>query len=44
MMNKNGPRAMQEFTSSTHNQFGMCIVVLAVFIDGDGDPAVTLCV
>ena len=35
---------MQEFTSSTHNQFGMHIVVLAVFIDGDGDPVVTLCV
>jgi len=35
---------MWEFTSSTHNQFGMHIVILAAFIDGDGDPAVTLCV
>jgi hypothetical protein len=42
MMEKNGPKAIKEFTSLVHREFGMRIVVLAAFVDGDGDPSMTL--
>ncbi len=42
MMNKHGPRAIKEFTSSAYNQFGMHVVVLAAFIDAEGDPSMML--
>jgi hypothetical protein len=42
MMSKRGPRAIKEFTSSSYNQFGMRVVVLAAFMDSDGDPSITL--
>ena len=42
MMEKHGAQAIKEFTSVAHTQFGMRIVVLASFIDGDGDPSITL--
>lgn len=42
MMAKQGPRAVKEFASSAYNQFGMRVVVLAAFVDGEGDPSVAL--
>ncbi len=42
MMNKHRLRAIKEFTSSAYNQFGMRVVVLAAFIDAEGDPSMTL--
>ncbi|KAF8486612.1 hypothetical protein F5888DRAFT_1640084 [Russula emetica] len=42
MMAKHRPRAMREFTSSVYHQFGMRIVVLAAYIDADGDSSMTL--
>lgn len=42
MMAKSGPKAVKEFTSSVRRQFGMHAVVLAAFIDADGDPSYTL--
>jgi hypothetical protein len=42
MMAKNGPRAIKEFTRSAYNQFGMCVVILAAFVDNEGDPSITL--
>lgn len=42
MMNKHGPSAVKEFTSSAYNQFGMRVVVLAAFVDAEGDPSITL--
>jgi hypothetical protein len=42
MMTKNGPKAIKEFTSLVHKEYGMRIVVLAAFIDGDGDPSMSL--
>jgi hypothetical protein len=32
MMKKRGPAAVKEFTSAAWNQFGMRVVVLAVFM------------
>jgi hypothetical protein len=42
MMIKHGPRAIKEFASIAYNQFGMRVVVLAAYIDGEGDPSTTL--
>jgi hypothetical protein len=42
MMNKSGPRAVKEFTNSSYKQFGMQVVVLAAFVDDEGDPSMTL--
>ena len=42
MMAKNGPRVVREFTSAVNKQFGMHTVVLAAFVDADGDPSYTL--
>ncbi|KAN0121378.1 hypothetical protein V8E52_003274 [Russula decolorans] len=42
MMSKHGPRAIKEFTSSAYKQFGMHVVVLAAFMDGEGDSSATL--
>jgi hypothetical protein len=42
MMARSGPKAVKEFTSSAYKQFGMRVVILAAFADGDGDPAMTL--
>lgn len=44
MMAKKGPRAVREFTSAAYKQFGMRVVVLAAFVDREGDASVTLCV
>jgi len=41
MMKKCGPTAVKEFTSAAWNQFGMHVVVLAVFMK-DGHPSVSL--
>ena len=41
-MAKGGARAIKEFTSSTYKDFGMRVVVLAAFKDGEGDPSMTL--
>ena len=42
MMKKRGPRAIREFTSSSYKQFGMRVVVLAAYVDDEGDPAMAL--
>jgi hypothetical protein len=42
MMKKNGPRAVREFTASAYKQFGMRIVVLAAYLDVEGDPTMAL--
>lgn len=42
MMIKNGPKAIKEFTSGVYNQFGMRVVVLAAYVDAEGDPATTM--
>ena len=42
MMEKNGTKAIKEFTSLVHKEFGMRIVVLAAFVDRDGDPSMSL--
>jgi hypothetical protein len=42
MMIKHGPKAIKDFTSSSYNQLGMRVVVLAAYIDGEGDPSMTL--
>jgi len=42
MMNKHRPRAIKEFTSLAYNQFGMHVVVLAAFINAEGDPSMML--
>jgi hypothetical protein len=42
MMAKNGPKTVKEFTSSVYKQFGMRVVVLAAYLDADGDPSMTL--
>lgn len=41
-MIKNGPKAIKEFTSGVYNQFGMRVVVLAAYVDAEGDPATTM--
>jgi hypothetical protein len=41
-MAKHGKRTMKEFSSAVHNQFGMRIVILAAYVDEDGDSAITL--
>jgi hypothetical protein len=42
MMAKRGPKAIKEFTSSAYNQFGIRVVVLAAYIDDEGDPSISL--
>jgi hypothetical protein len=42
MMEKNGTKAIKEFTSLVHKEFGMRIVILAAFVDRDGDPSMSL--
>jgi hypothetical protein len=42
MMSKNGTKAIKEFSSSAYNQFGMRVVVLAAFVDGKGEPSMSL--
>jgi hypothetical protein len=42
MMAKSGPKAVKEFTSSAYKQFGMRVVVLAAYLDTEGDPAMAL--
>jgi hypothetical protein len=44
MMEKFGPRAFREFSKYVYRQFGARIAILAGYRDGDGGPAVTLCV
>jgi hypothetical protein len=41
-MNKNGARAVKEFTKLSYQQFGMCVVVLAAFMDIEEDPSIAL--
>jgi hypothetical protein len=42
MMAKHGPKAIKEFTLSAYSQFGMCVLILAVFIDNEGDHSMAL--
>jgi hypothetical protein len=42
MMAKNGPKAVREFSSLAYNQFGMRVVVLAAFVDNQGEPSMSL--
>jgi hypothetical protein len=42
MINKNGPQAVKKFTMLAYNQFGMCIVVLAAFVDTKEDSLIIL--
>jgi hypothetical protein len=42
MMAKSGPKAIKEFSSLAYKQFGMRVVVLAAYIDAEGDPSMTL--
>ena len=41
-MSKHGTKAIKEFTSTAYNQFGMRVVVLAAFLDDEGDPSMSL--
>ena len=41
-MKKRGPRVIREFTSSAYKQFGMRVLVLAAFLDDEGDPSMAL--
>jgi hypothetical protein len=42
MMKKHGIKAIKDFTSTAYKQFGMRLVILAAFVDDDGDPAISL--
>jgi hypothetical protein len=42
MMLKSGPKAIKEFTSAAYNQFGVRLVILATFLDGEGHPSISL--
>ena len=42
MRDKHSIKAFKEFSSMACKQFGMRIVILSAFVDGDGDPAITL--
>jgi hypothetical protein len=42
MMRRHGPKAIKDFTSLAYNEYGMRLVVLAAFIDEEGDPSMSL--
>ena len=42
MMHKKGPKAVREFTSYMHKQFGMCLVVLGAFVHVDGEASISV--
>jgi hypothetical protein len=42
MMSKKGPKAVKEFASAAYKQFGMRVIVLAAYVDSEGDPSITL--
>jgi len=42
MMHKKGPKAVKEFASYMHKQFGMRVVILGAFMDEDGEPSMTV--
>jgi hypothetical protein len=42
MMAKHGSKFVRDFTSTAYSQFGMRIVVLAAYVDGEGDNAMLL--
>jgi len=42
MRDKHSIKAFKEFSSIACKQFGMCIVILLAFVDGNGHPAITL--
>jgi len=42
MLKKHGIKAIKDFTSTAYKQFGMRLVILAAFVDDDGDPAISL--
>jgi hypothetical protein len=42
MMTKSGTKAIKEFSSMAYNQFGMCIVVLAAYVNEKNEPLVLL--
>jgi hypothetical protein len=42
MFEKHGVLALQEFSRSMHQQFGVRVAVLAGYCDGEGEPAVML--
>ena len=41
-MAKNRPRAVREFNPAVNKQFGMHTVVLAAFVNADGNPSYML--
>ena len=41
-MEKHGPGAIKEFTLAAYSEFGMRIAVLAAFVDGHGEPAMSM--
>ena len=41
-MIRRGPRAVKEFTLSAFNQFGMRVVVLAAYLDSEGESSMAL--
>ena len=41
-MEKNGTKAIKEFMSLVHKEFGMHIVILAAFVDRNGNPLMLL--
>ena len=42
MFEKHGPRALREFSENMYRQLGVCVVILAGYCDGEGDPAIML--
>jgi hypothetical protein len=42
MMRKHGAKAMREFALASFNQFGMCVVVLAAYMDTEEDAEVAV--
>ena len=42
MMKKHGAKAVKEFTSASFKQFGMCVVVLAAYMDPEEKPEIVM--
>lgn len=41
-MKKHGSQAMKDFTSLAYRQFGMRVVILAAYVDSQGDNSMSL--
>jgi hypothetical protein len=42
MMAKHGTKAVKDFTSNVYKEYGMRIVVLAAYVDTEGEHAMSL--